>query len=84
MDRNELNKLSKDELVDLVLTLQRPAKTSRTSSKPPSMDKKARREAAKPGGARPGHKGHFRELHEAPDETVDHHRDRCPEWALSR
>jgi len=77
MGRNELSKLSKDELVELVLKLQRPAKTYRTSSRPPSMDKKARREAARPGGAKPGHKGHFRLLHEAPDETIDHHPDTC-------
>jgi transposase len=39
----------------LVPRLQRPDKTSRTSSKPPSTDRKERREQAKPGGAKPGH-----------------------------
>ena len=58
--------------------LQRPAKTSRTSSKPPSTDKKARRARAKPGGAKPGHEGHHRTLHENPDETVDYRPDICP------
>ena len=71
-------RLSKDELIEIVLRLQRPSKTSRTSSKPPSLDKKARRENARPGGAKPGHKGHFRDLHDDPDETVDHRPGTCP------
>jgi len=79
MERGDLEKLSKQQLVDLVLKLQRPAKTSRTSSKPPSTDRKARREHAKPGGAKPGHEGHNRALHENPDETVDHRPDICPQ-----
>jgi transposase len=79
MDRGDLEKLSKQELVDLVLRLQRPGKTSHTSSRPPSTDKKARRQNSKPGGAKPGHQGHSRVLHEAPDETVDHRPDVCPQ-----
>jgi len=57
MNRDDLEKLSKPELVDMVLKLQRPPKTSRTSSNPPSTDKKERRKQAKPGGAKPGHEG---------------------------
>jgi transposase len=49
----------------------------RTSSKPPSTDKKARREHARPGGAKPGHEGHSRVLHENPDEIIDHRPDTC-------
>ena len=83
MDRDDLARLSKGELVEAYLALQarmqRPSKTSRTSSKPPSTDKKARREQAKPGGAKPGHEGHSRALHEDPDETVDHRPDICPQ-----
>ncbi|MCP4098610.1 MAG: IS66 family transposase, partial [Planctomycetaceae bacterium] len=79
MERGDLEKLSKQQLVDMVLKLQRPAKTSRTSSKPPSTDKKARREHAKPGGAKHEHEGHSRALHENPDETIDHRPDVCPE-----
>jgi len=79
MERGDLEKLSKQQLVDLVLKLQHPSKTSRTSSKPPSTDRKARRDQAKPGGAKPGHKGHNRALHENPDETVDHRPDICPQ-----
>lgn len=78
MDRDVLEKLSKDELVELVLKLQRPAKTSRTSSKPPSTDRKARREDSKPGGAKPGHEGHHRRLADNPDRVVDHRPERCP------
>ena len=77
MNRDELSRLSKDELVELVLQLQRPAKTSRTSSKPPSTDRKEKRQASRPGGAKPGHKGHFRILAEQPDRVTDHRPDRC-------
>ena len=77
MNRDELESLSKDELVELVLKLQRPAKTSRTSSKPPSTDRKERRAASKPGGARPGHEGHFRMLAAQPDEVIEHRPERC-------
>jgi transposase len=78
MNRDDLEKLSKDELVELVLKLQRPAKTSRTSSKPPSTDRKARRETSKPGGAKPGHEGHHRRLADNPDRVVDHRPECCP------
>ncbi|MCP3972074.1 MAG: IS66 family transposase, partial [Rhodobacteraceae bacterium] len=81
MDRNTLEKLSKPELVELILSLQRPSKTSRTSSKPPSTDKKAQRAQSKPGGAKPGRQGHSRSLHATPDEIVDHRPDRCSECA---
>lgn len=77
MNRDELRELSKEELVELVLKLQRPAKTSRTSSRPPSTDRKAKRAASKPGGAKPGHKGHFRSLAEPPDQVVEHRPERC-------
>ena len=69
--------LSKDELIELVLKLQRPVKTSRNSSVPPSRDRKAIREGSKPGGARPGHEGHSRKLSANPDFTQDHRPIRC-------
>ena len=78
MRRDELERLSKDELIELVLRLQRPAKTSRTSSKPPSTDRKERRAHAKPGGAKPGHEGHSRALSTDPDRVVDHAPRQCP------
>jgi transposase len=77
MNRDELRELSKEELIELVLKLQRPAKTSRTSSRPPSTDRKEKRAGSKPGGAKPGHKGQFRALAEQPDDVVDHRPDRC-------
>ena len=78
----ELLKLSKEELVDMLLRLQRPDKTSRTSSKPPSSDRKQRREDFKPGGAKPGHDGHSRALSENPDEFQDHQPTHCPHCLL--
>ena len=78
MGRSDLERLSKEELIELVLRLQRPQKTSRTSSKPPSTDRKQQRERSKPGGAKPGHEGHSRILSATPDEVVEHRPDRCP------
>jgi transposase len=77
MDRSDLQRLSKDELIDLVLQLQRPHKTSRTSSKPPSTDKKEKRENSRPGGAKPGHEPHNRRLADNPDEFRDHRPTHC-------
>ena len=78
MDRSDLQRLSKDELIELVLRLQRPAKTWRTSSRPPSADRKERRDKAKPGGAKLGHTGRGRALSEDFDCVVDHHPGQCP------
>src|ERR671913_1474766 len=77
MGRSDLERLSKEELIDLVLRLQRPAKTSRTSSKPPSTDRKEQREKSKPGGAKPGHEGRSRVISDTPDEVVEHRPNRC-------
>src|ERR687883_883681 len=82
MSRSDLERLSKDELIELVLKLQRPAKTSRTSSKPPSTDRKEQREQSKPGGAKPGHEGHNRVLAGEPDRIVDHRPVCCPDCGL--
>ena len=72
MSRSDLERLSREELIELVLRLQRPDKTSRTSSKPPATDRKERREPAKPGGAKPGHEGHSRAISDDPDVVVEH------------
>jgi transposase len=82
MNRSELEQISKDELIELVLQLQRPEKTSRNSSKPPSTDRKERRENARPGGAKRGHEGHARGLSENPDAFEDHAPTRCPQCGL--
>lgn len=71
------------ELVELVLQMQRPDKTSRTSSKPPSTDRKAKRESSRPGGAKPGHKGHARTLAETPDSVEDHYPTHCRHCGLA-
>jgi len=78
MDRPDLERMTREQLIELVLRLQRPEKTSRTSSKPPSTDRKARREQSRPGGAKPGHEGHSRALSETFDHAVDHRPDECP------
>ena len=78
MGRLDLELLSKAELIEMVLRLQRPEKTSRTSSKPPSTDRKAQREKSRPGGAKPGHDGHSRRLSEDFDSAEDHYPDQCP------
>src|ERR1035437_8659507 len=77
MDRSDLQRLSRDELIELVLQLQRPDKTSRTSSKPPSTDKKEKRENSRPGGAKPGHEPHNRRLADNPDAFRDHMPSHC-------
>src|SRR4051812_21608251 len=82
MGRADLERLSKDELIELVLRLQRPETTSRTSSKPPSTDRKERREQARPGGAKPGHEGHSRTLAQDPDRVIEHRPAGCPACGL--
>jgi len=77
MGRSELERLSREELIELVLRLQRPEKTSRTSSKPPATDRKEQREHSKPGGAKPGHEGHSRALSDDPDTLVEHRPEAC-------
>src|SRR5271168_3894286 len=77
MDRSDLQQLSKEELIDLILSLQHPEKTSRTSSKPPSTDKKEKRENSRPGGAKTGHEPHNRKLSDNPDAFFDHKPTRC-------
>lgn len=63
---------------ELVLQLQRSAETSHTSSKPPSTNRKERREHAEPGGAKPGHEGHSRMLGTNSDRVVDNASQQCP------
>lgn len=82
MGRIDLERLSKDELIELVLKLQRPEKTSRTSSKPPSTDRKARRDQLRPGSAKPGHQGHIHVLAEKPDAVIEYRPACCPDCGL--
>ena len=77
MGRSDLERLSREKLLELVLRLQRPDKTPRTSSKPPATDRKERRDQAKPGGAKPGHEGHSRVLSADPDAVAEHRPEAC-------
>ena len=77
MDRGDLQQLSKEQLIELVLRLQRPDKNSSNSSKPPSTDKKEKREDSRPGGAKLGHEPHNRRLADKPDEFRDHAPEVC-------
>jgi hypothetical protein len=49
-----------------------------SQASPPSADRKARREQARPGGAKPGHEGHSRALGPEADRVVDHAPPQCP------
>src|ERR1700712_213776 len=77
MSRSDLERLSREELIELVLRLQRPDKTSRPSSKPPPTHRKARPGESKPGGAKPGREGHSRVLSDDPDAVVEHRPAHC-------
>ena len=77
MGRTDLERMSCEEVIELVLRLQRPANTSRTSSKRPATDRTERREQSKPVGAKPGHEGHSRVMSDDPDAVIDHRPDRC-------
>jgi len=77
MGRSELERLSREELIELVLRLQRPEKTSRTSSKPPATDRKEQRAQSKPGGTKLGHEGHSRVLSTDPGTLVEHRPEAC-------
>lgn len=90
---DELNQLSREELLALVLLLvdevqtlraeverlKGPPPTSRNSSQPPSRDWKANRspKQAKPRGAQSGHAKMERALVDTPDHIVDVKPDRC-------
>ena len=80
MDRSDLQQLSREQLIELVLRLQRPDKSSRTSSKPPSTDKKEKGEHARPGGAKLGHEPHNRRLADDPDAFRDHAPTACEHY----
>ena len=82
MSREDLERLSKPKLIEMVLKLQRPATTSHTSSKPPSTDRKEQREQSRPGGAKPRHEGHKRVLAPNPDAVIDHRPTGCPGCGL--
>src|SRR3712207_7215100 len=61
----------KKKQVTLVLRLQRPEKTSRTSSQPPSPDHKEQRDLSNPCGANPWHEGPSRVISDTTDVVVE-------------
>ena len=71
MDRTDLQHLSKGKVISWCSSFSDPIE-SRTSSKPPSTDKKEKRENSRPGGAKPGHEPHNRRHPDDPDEFRDH------------
>jgi len=83
MNREEIERLTKAELIDFFLGLYRPGKTSRTLSKPPSTDQKGKREGSRPGGARPGHQGHSRALAATINTLEDHRPAHCQHCGLA-
>ena len=79
MNREEIERLTKPELIDLLLDMQRPDKSSRTSSKPPSTDQNGKQDGLRPGGAR---KGHARALAETADAHEYHRPAHCQHCGL--
>mgnify|MGYP000497579969 CR=1 FL=1 len=89
MNRDELLRLDKETLVDLVQRLEarvaeleakldQPPKTPRNSSTPPSRGQKANRSAAKKGKKGKGGTGNTRALHPDPDRITEIPADSCP------
>jgi transposase len=79
------------KVVELVARTERPAKTSRNSSLPPSADppsapkRESRRPTGKKRGAQKGHPGHHRQMldPEQVDQVIDHHPHECPTCQMS-
>ena len=90
--REQLEKLSKPELIDLILQLlpriqkleDKVAKTSRNSGKPPSSDgykkgkpKSLRKKSGRKSGGQKGHQGHTLKMSETPDKVTVHSVAQC-------
>ena len=70
---SDLERLSREELIELVLRLQRPDKTSRTSSKPPATDRKEQRDAVQARRRQARSRGHIAaSISDDPDAVVEH------------
>ena len=77
MGRSELERPCREELIEVVLRLQRRKKTSCSLSKPPATDRKEQREHSKPSGTKTGHEGHSGVLSDDPDTIVQHRPEAC-------
>ncbi len=82
MNREELERLNKPELIVVLLGLERPDRPSRTSSRPPSNDQQGKWEGSRPGGVKPGHRGHSRALAAPPKAHEDHRLAHCQHRGL--
>lgn len=71
MDRSDLARLSREQLISLVLRLRRPDETSRTSSTPPSINREERCDQAEHGRAKLRHEGYRRVMSEDLDTVAD-------------
>lgn len=93
-DRQQLEKLDKESLITIVLTLSERiqkledqlAKTSRNSGKPPSSDglkklktRSLRKKGKRQSGGQKGHKGHTLRMVEKPTYVVSHQLEQCHE-----
>ena len=67
MGLSDLERLSREELMELVLRMNRPTKTSRTSFKALATDRKKRLEQSKPD-----HEGRSSVTSDEPGAVVDH------------
>jgi len=56
MDRNDLQRLSKDELIEMVLAFAAPGQDGRAILEAAVHRSKEKRENSKPGGGKPGMK----------------------------
>ncbi|HEX7198405.1 MAG TPA: IS66 family transposase, partial [Dongiaceae bacterium] len=97
MTRPELDQLSREQLIELVIALARrvealearlnePPKNSGNSSVPPSRDRKPNRPPREPGARREasvGRAGGGRRLHPNPDRTIEAQAESCPHCAAA-
>ncbi len=98
MNRQQLEKLDKESLINIVLTLaeriqkleDQLAKTSRNSGKPPSSDglkkpktRSLRKKSKRKSGGQPGHKGHTLQMVAEPTYVIPHQLDHCNDCGVS-
>ncbi len=98
INRQQLEKLDKKSLINIVLTLaeriqkleNQLAKTSRNSGKPPSSDglkkpktRSLRKKGTRKSGGQQGHEGHTLEMVAEPTYVVPHPIDQCSDCGVS-
>ena len=98
INRQQLEMLDKESLIDIVLTLaeriqkleDQLAKTSRNSGKPPSSDglkkpktRSLRKKSQRKSGGQPGHKGHTLQMVAEPTYVIPHQLNHCSDCGVS-